>query len=89
MRTPWDRETHFPRLGYLYEHVRNERPDVRLGAEHNPALPRLLCVGGIAVLEIGNTQREAVTALAAAQALDAECRCDLAGLDRCLVIRQR
>jgi release factor glutamine methyltransferase len=51
-----------------------------------PQLARLLTPGGIAILEIGATQAAAVMALAAA-GLSASVRRDLAGLDRCLILR--
>lgn len=52
-----------------------------------PQLPRLLTPGGIAILEIGHTQASAVSALATA--FDVEVHRDLAGRDRCIVLRQR
>lgn len=52
-----------------------------------PQLPGLLSPGGIAIVEIGHTQAAAVGALAAA--FDVEVHRDLAGRDRCLVLRQR
>ena len=51
-----------------------------------PQLPGLLREGGVAIIEIGWTQAEAVTALAAAAGLRAMVRRDLAGRDRCLVL---
>ena len=52
-----------------------------------PALPGLLSPQGIAILEIGASQSLAVSALAAASAFDIECRKDLAGHDRALILR--
>lgn len=52
-----------------------------------PQLPGLLAPGGIAVVEIGWTQAEAVLALAAAAGMTGEVRHDLAGRDRALVLR--
>ena len=55
-----------------------------------PQLPGLLAVGGVAVVEIGHTQAAAVLALArktGAQGLSGTVACDLAGRDRCLVLR--
>lgn len=52
-----------------------------------PQLPRLLKPSGMAAIEIGYDQRESVSAIFAAQGLDAEVRRDLSGHDRCLVIR--
>lgn len=48
-------------------------------------LPRLVAPGGIACIEIGWTQREAVAALLMAQGFVVECRRDLGGRDRCLI----
>ncbi|MDB5681579.1 MAG: SAM-dependent methyltransferase [Sphingomonas bacterium] len=48
-------------------------------------LPRLIAPGGMAAIEIGATQAEAVTALLTAQGLNVAVRRDLAGCDRCLV----
>ena len=53
-----------------------------------PQLPALLAPGGVAVLEIGWRQAEAVTALAEAAGFTAELRRDLAGRDRALILRQ-
>lgn len=50
-------------------------------------LPRLVAPGGIACIEIGWTQREAVAALLMAQGFVVECRRDLGGRDRCLIAR--
>lgn len=51
-----------------------------------PDLPRLLAPGGAAVLEIGASQRTAVTALAEAAGFAAACRRDLGGRDRALIL---
>ncbi|MEG3145000.1 peptide chain release factor N(5)-glutamine methyltransferase [Sphingomonas sp. RT2P30] len=50
-----------------------------------PQLPALLAPGGVAIVEIGATQAEAVTALLAAQGLTVALRHDLAGRPRALV----
>lgn len=50
-----------------------------------PVLGPQLASGGIACVEIGHTQREAVTALFKAQGFTVDCRPDLAGRDRCLI----
>ncbi len=50
-----------------------------------PQLPRVLATGGIASVEIGWTQRAAVSALGEASGFAVTCRADLAGRDRCLV----
>jgi release factor glutamine methyltransferase len=52
-----------------------------------PQLPALLAPGGIAVIEIGWTQAAAVLALATAAGLAGAVRHDLAGRDRCIVLR--
>ena len=52
-----------------------------------PQLPRLLRDDGVAVIEIGHTQAAAVLALAAAAGMAAIVRHDLAGRDRCLVLK--
>ncbi|MFZ4109772.1 MAG: peptide chain release factor N(5)-glutamine methyltransferase [Polymorphobacter sp.] len=52
-----------------------------------PQLPALLATGGVAVVEIGWTQAQAVLALATAAGLAGAVRRDLAGRDRCLVLR--
>ncbi|PXW78459.1 release factor glutamine methyltransferase [Blastomonas natatoria] len=54
-----------------------------------PALPRLLAPEGVAIFEIGATQREPVSQIAAAQSLDVQCRQDLAGHDRALILRRQ
>jgi len=52
-------------------------------------LPGLLAPGGAAVLELGAGQRAAVESLAVAGGLQpAECRLDLGGIERALVLRQ-
>ncbi|WP_294357292.1 peptide chain release factor N(5)-glutamine methyltransferase [uncultured Sphingomonas sp.] len=51
-----------------------------------PLLPAQIAAGGIACVEIGSTQRAAVTALFEAAGLRVTVRRDLAGLDRCLVV---
>lgn len=53
-----------------------------------PALPALLAANGLAVLEIGASQRAAVSALAQACGFAPECRRDLAGNDRAIILRQ-
>jgi release factor glutamine methyltransferase len=52
-----------------------------------PALRRLLAADGLAVIEIGWQQREAVTALAAENGLAVTCHRDLGGRDRVLACR--
>jgi release factor glutamine methyltransferase len=52
-----------------------------------PQLPALLEPGGVAVLEIGHRQAEAVSALAAAAGFTAELCRDLAGRPRALILR--
>ena len=54
-----------------------------------PQLPGLMAPGGVAIVEIGSTQASAVLALAAAVGLIGDVRQDLAGLDRCVVLRDR
>lgn len=51
-----------------------------------PDMPRLLAPGGAAVLEIGASQRAAVTALAEAAGFAVACRRDLGGRDRALIL---
>jgi release factor glutamine methyltransferase len=53
-----------------------------------PQLPALLAPQGVAVLEIGATQAPAVSAIAAAAGLCAQCLPDLAGRPRVLVLRR-
>jgi release factor glutamine methyltransferase len=48
-------------------------------------LPRLIAPGGMAAIEIGATQAEAVSALLTAQGLNVALRRDLAGRDRCVI----
>lgn len=50
-----------------------------------PQLPGLLAPGGVAVIEIGHTQADAVLALAVG--MTGTVAADLAGRDRCLVLR--
>jgi release factor glutamine methyltransferase len=52
-----------------------------------PQLPALLAPGGVAVVEIGHEQAAAVAALAGASGLACVVKQDLAGRDRCLVLR--
>ena len=52
-----------------------------------PALPALLAPEGVAILEIGASQRAAVSAIAAAHGFSVQCRRDLAGHDRALILR--
>lgn len=54
-----------------------------------PQLPQLLTDAGVAVLEIGAAQAEAVSKIAAEQGFAAKLRQDLAGRDRALVLRLR
>lgn len=51
-----------------------------------PDLPRILAPGGAAILEIGHRQRILVTELAEAAGLAVECRPDLGGRDRALLL---
>jgi len=53
-----------------------------------PQLPALLARDGVAVVEIGHSQAGAVLALAAEAGLSGLIRTDLAGRDRCLVLRR-
>lgn len=50
-----------------------------------PQLPRLVAPGGVAILEIGYTQRESVTALLEARGASVACRHDLGGRPRALI----
>ena len=50
-----------------------------------PDLPRLLAPGGMAAIEIGHAQKDAVSFLLAEQGLSVAVRRDLAGHDRCLI----
>jgi release factor glutamine methyltransferase len=52
-----------------------------------PCLGPLLARGGIACIEIGAGQRDAVAALLGAAGLPVETRRDLAGIDRCLIAK--
>ncbi|HSG55069.1 MAG TPA: peptide chain release factor N(5)-glutamine methyltransferase, partial [Paracoccaceae bacterium] len=52
-----------------------------------PQLAALLNPGGIAVLEIGATQADAVSAIATESGFSASCRRDLGGRPRALVLR--
>ena len=74
--------------------VRDHEPDIALfaGADGLDAyriiatqLPRLIAPGGVAILEIGSTQTDAVTALLTAQGLSVSLRRDLGGNPRALV----
>jgi len=51
-----------------------------------PQLSRLIAPGGVAILEIGSTQAEAVTALLTVQGLSVSLRHDLGGNPRALVV---
>ena len=51
-----------------------------------PVLAPQLAANGIACIEIGQTQREAVTSLFEAEGFAVGCRPDLAGRDRCLFV---
>lgn len=53
-----------------------------------PALGALVALGGVAILEIGARQRQAVSVLAMACGFDVACRRDLAGHDRALILRR-
>ncbi len=53
-----------------------------------PALPRLLATGGVAVIEIGATQADAVAALVRATGLRAEVRRDLGNRPRAIIGQQ-
>lgn len=78
----------------LPREVRDHEPDVALFAGEDgldayrviiPDLPRLIAPGGIAVLEIGHRQAEAVSALCAAVDLATSVRHDLGGRPRAIV----
>jgi release factor glutamine methyltransferase len=60
--------------------------DYRLIAQ---VLAPQLAPGGIACIEIGHTQRAAVTALFERQGFAVDCRADLAGRDRCLIVKNK
>jgi release factor glutamine methyltransferase len=51
-----------------------------------PRLPRLLAAGGLAAIEIGPSQADAVTALLARDGLDAKVADDLAGRPRAVLL---
>ena len=51
-----------------------------------PALPALIAENGLAVIEIGHEQGDAVSALAEESGLSAEIRRDLAGKPRCVMV---
>ncbi|SEH16851.1 release factor glutamine methyltransferase [Sphingopyxis sp. YR583] len=51
-----------------------------------PDLPRILAPGGLAILEIGHTQRISVSKLAEAAGFSVGCRQDLGGRDRALLL---
>lgn len=51
-----------------------------------PQLPRLIAPGGVACIEIGATQAEAVSALLRGEGLSVAIRRDLGGRERCLVV---
>ncbi len=54
-----------------------------------PHMARLLAPGGVAALEVGAGQAQDVTALLAAGGLPgASIRCDLGGVERCLIVRR-
>ncbi len=50
-----------------------------------PQLPELVALGGVAILEIGHTQCESVTALLEAEGATVKCRRDLGGRARALI----
>jgi release factor glutamine methyltransferase len=54
-----------------------------------PELNELLAAQGVAIFEIGSRQRAAVSALAEAHGFDVQCRQDLAGHDRALILRRQ
>jgi release factor glutamine methyltransferase len=54
-----------------------------------PVLARQIAPGGVACIEIGHRQRDAVTALIEQEGLSVTCRPDLAGRDRCLIVRAK
>jgi len=53
-----------------------------------PMLPALVADGGIGCIEIGATQADAVAGLALAHGLKAQVARDLAGRDRCVIVRK-
>jgi release factor glutamine methyltransferase len=82
---------------HLPDDVRRHEPASALFAGHDgldayrrilPQLPKLLATAGLAVLEIGHTQGEALLAMARAQGLAASLHQDLAGRDRCVALWQ-
>jgi release factor glutamine methyltransferase len=54
-----------------------------------PVLGAQLASGGIACIEVGHTQGPAVTALFETAGFAVACRKDLAGCDRCLIVRAK
>ncbi|HEX2764399.1 MAG TPA: peptide chain release factor N(5)-glutamine methyltransferase, partial [Allosphingosinicella sp.] len=52
-----------------------------------PAIAPLLAPWGVACIELGAGQRDAVAALFAREGFSSASRRDLAGIDRCLVLR--
>jgi release factor glutamine methyltransferase len=81
----------------LAEQVMNQEPHSALFAGDDglddyrilmPVLPAMLAGGGFAIFEIGARQRAEVSALAAASGFEVECRQDLAGHDRALMLRR-
>jgi release factor glutamine methyltransferase len=54
-----------------------------------PQLSALMTEAGVTILEIGSTQAAAVLELAGKAGLQGDVRQDLAGLDRCVVLRRR
>jgi release factor glutamine methyltransferase len=52
-----------------------------------PQIARLLARDGVALIEIGHQQAESVSAMFSAQGLKVQVRRDLAGRDRCLIVR--
>jgi release factor glutamine methyltransferase len=51
-----------------------------------PAMPRLIAPGGVACIEVGAGQDEAVAALFQAQGLRSRRRADLSGRYRCVIL---
>ena len=51
-----------------------------------PQLPQILCENGVAVLEIGATQAQAVEKIAAASGFCVQCQHDLAGRPRAMIL---
>jgi release factor glutamine methyltransferase len=51
-----------------------------------PRIPRLLAPGGLACIEIGDGQRDAVAALFGAEGFTISSRKDLRGVERCLLL---